>query len=98
MSSSLLSSRAHAGNTQQQQVDVQSQFTTLTQRIEGIARAWDSNVPECRFQHYFYNLVDPNQVNLYGRPPNATNETLWQKAVRENPDPTCLVPALAVGF
>lgn len=36
-------------------------------------------------QHYFYNLVDPNQVNLYGRPPNATDEALWQKAVRENP-------------
>jgi hypothetical protein len=39
-------------------------------------------------QHYFYNLVDPAQVKLYGRPPNAVNEALWQKAVRENPDPT----------
>lgn len=28
---------------------------------------------------------------MYGRPANATNEVLWQKAVRENPDPTWLV-------
>lgn len=49
-------------------------------------------------QHYFYNLVDPAQVNLYGRPQNATNEALWQKAVRENPDCTCLVPVVAIGF
>lgn len=39
-------------------------------------------------QHFFYNLVDPNQVQFYGRPQNATNEALWQKAVRENPDPS----------
>jgi nuclear pore complex protein Nup54 len=32
--------------------------------------------------------VDPNQVSLYGRPQDATNDALWQKAVRENPDPT----------
>ncbi|KAI0074259.1 hypothetical protein K474DRAFT_1601794, partial [Panus rudis PR-1116 ss-1] len=48
--------------------------------------------------HYFYNLVDPTQVHLYGRPPNATNDALWQKAVRENPDPSCLVPVIASGF
>ncbi|KII91613.1 hypothetical protein PLICRDRAFT_51753 [Plicaturopsis crispa FD-325 SS-3] len=82
----------------QPQVDAQSQFAQLTQRIEGIAQAWNSSSPQCRFQHYFYNLVDPNQVNLYGRPPNATNEELWQKAVRENPDRSCLVPVVAVGF
>jgi nuclear pore complex protein Nup54 len=45
-------------------------------------------------QHYFYNLVDPSQVHLYGRPANATDESLWQKAVRENPDPTWYVTAL----
>jgi len=30
-------------------------------------------------------------VHLYGRPANATDESLWQKAVRENPDPTWYV-------
>ena len=27
-------------------------------------------------------------MSLYGRPSNATNDALWEKAVRENPDPT----------
>ena len=31
--------------------------------------------------------MDPSQVRMYGRPANATDEVLWQKAVRENPDP-----------
>ncbi|KZP17043.1 hypothetical protein FIBSPDRAFT_1047146 [Athelia psychrophila] len=80
------------------EVDAPTQFAALTGRIEGIAAAWNSQSPDCRFQHYFFNLVDPAQVNLYGRPPNATNEALWQKAVRENPDRTCLVPVVAIGF
>ncbi|KZT04934.1 uncharacterized protein LAESUDRAFT_682065 [Laetiporus sulphureus 93-53] len=82
----------------QQQQDAQSQFLALTQRIEAIYHAWNPASPQCRFQHYFYNLVDPNHVHLYGRPSNATNDALWQKAVRENPDPSCLVPVIATGF
>jgi hypothetical protein len=39
-------------------------------------------------KHYFYNVVDPRQVHLYGPPVNATNDALWQQAVRENPDPS----------
>lgn len=93
----LLASRATVIPVQQQQ-DPQSQFVALAQRIEGVKQAWDPSSPQCRFQHYFYNLVDPAQVHLYGRPRNATNDALWQKAVRENPDPSCMVPVLAVGF
>ncbi|KAF9224896.1 hypothetical protein BS17DRAFT_779235 [Gyrodon lividus] len=85
------------GGTSQQQ-DPQSQFVALMQRIDAIAEAWNPNSPQCRFQHYFYNLVDPSLVSQYGRPANATNEALWQRAVRENPDPSCMVPVLAVGF
>ncbi|EMD36850.1 hypothetical protein CERSUDRAFT_114774 [Gelatoporia subvermispora B] len=80
------------------QADPQAQFTALMQRIESVAQAWNPSSPQCRFQHYFYNLVDPNQVHLYGRPANATNDALWQKAVRENPDSKCLVPVIANGF
>ncbi|KAI6015133.1 nucleoporin complex subunit 54-domain-containing protein [Pisolithus orientalis] len=96
--SSLLGSRSSSTAANQQQSDPQSQFAALTQRIDAIAEAWNPYSSQCCFQHYFYNLVDPSQASLYGRPPNATNEALWQRAVRDNPDPTCLVPVLAQGF
>ncbi|QRV99106.1 nucleoporin nup44 [Ceratobasidium sp. AG-Ba] len=69
---------------------------SLEQRIENIAQAWNPGSPSCRFQYYFYNLVDNPQS--YGRPANATNEALWKRAVSENPNPDRLVPALALGF
>jgi hypothetical protein len=47
-----------------------------------------------RLQYIFYNRVDPAQVGLYGRPPNATNDALWARAVRENPDPSWCVALL----
>ncbi|PPQ85222.1 hypothetical protein CVT24_006493, partial [Panaeolus cyanescens] len=28
----------------------------------------------------------------------TTNDAMWEKAVRENPDPSCLVPVIAIGF
>ncbi|PBK66252.1 hypothetical protein ARMSODRAFT_890614 [Armillaria solidipes] len=93
---SLLKSTAPA--SQQQLVDAQTQFAKLSQKIESIANAWNPSSPQCRFQHYFYNLVEPNQVSMYGRPHNATNDALWQKAIQENPDPSCLVPVIANGF
>ncbi|KAI0767643.1 nucleoporin complex subunit 54-domain-containing protein [Fomes fomentarius] len=87
-----------ATTTPNAQQDAQTQFVQLAQRMEGIAQAWNPNSPQCRFQHYFYNLVDPTQAHLYGRPSNASNEQQWQKAVRENPDPSCFVPVVATGF
>ena len=42
-------------------------------------------------QHFFYNFVDPTQVHFYGRPSNAVNDAAWEKAVRENPDPSWYV-------
>ncbi|KAI9433031.1 nucleoporin complex subunit 54-domain-containing protein [Lactarius indigo] len=82
----------------QNQTDALTQFGQLQQRIEAIVGAWNPTSPLNRFQHYFYNFVDPSQVHQYGRPANATDESLWQKAVRENPDPTHLVPVLATSF
>ncbi|KAL0579909.1 Nucleoporin nup57 [Marasmius crinis-equi] len=84
---------------QNQGQDAQVQFARLQEKIETIIGAWNPTNPAlCRFQHYFYNLVDPAQINMYTRPSNAVKEDLWQKAVRENPDPTCLVPVLAIGY
>ncbi|KAF9261748.1 hypothetical protein L218DRAFT_1078534 [Marasmius fiardii PR-910] len=84
---------------QNQGQDAQVQFARLQEKVEAIAGAWNASNPAlCRFQHYFYNLVDPQQVNLFTRPPTAVKEDLWQKAVRENPDPSCLVPVLAIGY
>ncbi|KXN84423.1 Nucleoporin nup44 [Leucoagaricus sp. SymC.cos] len=96
-SSSLLGTRT-ALTPAQQQADAQTQALLLQQKIEAIYNAWNPQSPQCRFQYYFYNLVDPNKVSSYIRPPNAQNDTLWEKAVRENPDPTCHVPVLAIGF
>ncbi|KAF5392727.1 hypothetical protein D9757_000943 [Collybiopsis confluens] len=85
--------------SQYQGADAQVQFARLQEKIESIYGAWNAQNPaSCRFQHYFYNTVEPSQVNLYGRPVNAVNEALWQKAIRDNPDPTCMVPVLAIGF
>ncbi|KAF8310409.1 hypothetical protein DL93DRAFT_2169756 [Clavulina sp. PMI_390] len=67
-------------------------------QIQAIEAAITPGSASNRFQYYFYNLVDADQVHLYGRPANATNEALWQRAVRDNPNPSRLVPALAVGF
>ncbi|CAE6464824.1 unnamed protein product [Rhizoctonia solani] len=69
---------------------------TIEQRIDNIYQAWSPTSPSCRFQYYFYNLVENPQA--YGRPANATNEALWKRAISENPNPERLVPALAVGF
>ncbi|KIL66124.1 hypothetical protein M378DRAFT_75814 [Amanita muscaria Koide BX008] len=82
----------------QHQFDVQLQSQRLLQKLQAIKDGWNPQSPHCRFQYNFYNLVDPNQVHLYGRPQNVLNDATWEKAVRENPDPSCLVPVVAVGF
>ncbi|KAG9308318.1 hypothetical protein JVU11DRAFT_12082 [Chiua virens] len=67
-----------------QQQDPQSQFVVLMQRIDAIAEAWNPNSPQCRFQ-----------VNI-----NSSRELTLRllRAARENPDSSCMVPVLAVGF
>ncbi|KIY64027.1 hypothetical protein CYLTODRAFT_425598 [Cylindrobasidium torrendii FP15055 ss-10] len=86
------------GPLQQAPADAHAQFETLKNKMEMVVAAWNPSSPQCRFQHYFYNLVDPSQVHLYGRPANATNDALWQRANQENPDSSCLVPVIANGF
>jgi len=57
-------------------------------QVDAMYGAWHSGSQNCVFQHFFYNLVAPEQVGLYQRPANWTNQALWERAMRENPDPT----------
>ncbi|KAK4512849.1 Molecular chaperone (DnaJ superfamily) [Mucor velutinosus] len=83
---------------QQQQVGAPPPVQEKVWQELALIRAhFDPNSPLCHFRHYFYNMVPPNEVHLYVRPQNQ-DEQLWNEAQRKNPDPTTLVPVLAVGF
>ncbi|GAA5971838.1 hypothetical protein JCM3765_006611 [Sporobolomyces pararoseus] len=72
---------------------------TIESRIESIKSAYDPQHSKCRFQTYFYNEPAVGQnVQNYARPPNGTDDKAWNKAIKENPDPDHLVPAIAIGF
>lgn len=65
--------------------------------MAAIRAAYSPSSAECRFQTVFYNKVDSNTIAQYVKPAQA-NPRLWEAAVANNPDPTALVPSLAVGF
>jgi nuclear pore complex protein Nup54 len=47
----------------------------------------------------FYNIVDPQLVPiLRERKPDKFPEKLWYQALQNVPDPSCMIPVLAVGF
>ncbi|KAI8991412.1 nucleoporin complex subunit 54-domain-containing protein [Mycotypha africana] len=62
-----------------------------------LLKSWWEPSPHCRFRHYFYNVVTPEEVQRYQRPPDH-DEAAWNQAQAANPDPTRMVPALAIGF
>ncbi|KAJ1558846.1 hypothetical protein HK096_002259 [Nowakowskiella sp. JEL0078] len=69
----------------------------IVQLMEQIKMNWNPESPYCHFRHYFYNMVHPNEAKYYVKPQNH-DETLWLQAMNDNPDPSCMVPALAIGF
>lgn len=58
---------------------------------------WDPKSPSCRFQHYFYNVVPPQEAHLYQKPADH-DQAAWNAAQAANPDRANRVPALAIGF
>ncbi|KAJ3315820.1 hypothetical protein HDV04_000027 [Boothiomyces sp. JEL0838] len=66
-------------------------------QVKAAASAFDPSSPACVFKHYFYNMVHQSEVGLYQPSPNE-DRSLYEQAQQQNPDPTCMVPVLAVGF
>jgi len=69
----------------------------IWQSLALIKSEWDPNSPNCKFRHYFYNIVHPSEVQRFTKPPNEDDKA-WEMAMKNNPDPTCMVPVRAVGF
>ena len=76
-----------------------SSATTIIQRqLTELRTAYDPSSPHCHFQSIFYNRIPPSaSPAAYAAPPHA-NPALWQRAIRNNPEPARLTPTLAVGF
>jgi len=89
------------GMGQQQQFmgiqQAQQHTSTVADELRKIQEYWNPQSPNCQFKHYFYNMVHPSEVSRYVKPPND-DEGLWRQAQKNNPDSTCMVPAIAIGF
>ncbi|KAI8374006.1 nucleoporin complex subunit 54-domain-containing protein [Choanephora cucurbitarum] len=85
------------GLQQQQQQQQQQVQEKVWEELALIRARFDPTSANCYFRHYFYNMVPENEIHLYRRPENQT-EQAWNEAMRKNPDPKKYVPVLAVGF
>ncbi|KAJ1727485.1 Nucleoporin nup57 [Coemansia sp. Benny D160-2] len=74
-----------------------SDIEELSKQLLRIKECWDPASPNFQFRHYFYNVVESGQAQLYQCPPNE-DPILWQQAQSDNPDPSTLVPVVANGF
>lgn len=64
--------------------------------MKTIFNKWDPKNPECSFQHYFYNAVNPDEAPFYGPAPHE-DERKWEEALAKKPSPGS-IPVLARGF
>ena len=80
-----------ASTLAQSTLNAPKQEENIETRIMNIKNAWDVNSPDCRFKYFFYNVVDEGTTQFYSRPPGATDDAKWARAVRDNPDPTTWV-------
>ncbi|EPZ33296.1 Nucleoporin Nup54, alpha-helical domain-containing protein [Rozella allomycis CSF55] len=52
--------------------------------------------PNCALKHILYNVVHPSEKAMYSKPVNMS-ERMWNQALKDSPDTSCMVPVLAVG-
>eukprot|EP00611_Tribonema_gayanum_P019251 TRINITY_DN3293_c0_g1_i1.p1 TRINITY_DN3293_c0_g1~~TRINITY_DN3293_c0_g1_i1.p1 ORF type:complete len:318 (-),score=55.67 TRINITY_DN3293_c0_g1_i1:1518-2471(-) len=78
--------------------------SALEDALIRLNRAYQVQVPgtnqpngECRFKHFFYNMVDPADRHRYPRPP-FIDQAAWDQAERDNPQPEDCVPVPVLGF
>jgi nuclear pore complex protein Nup54 len=68
----------------------------VVEQIKTLFNKWDPTSPECVFQHYFYNSVNPDEAAFYGPSPHE-DERKWEEALAKKPSPGS-IPVLARGF
>ncbi|PVH99634.1 hypothetical protein DM02DRAFT_614878 [Periconia macrospinosa] len=69
---------------------------SVPEQIKTIFNKWDPTSPECVFQHYFYNSVNPDEAAFYGPSP-FEDERKWEEALANKPSPGS-IPVLVRGF
>eukprot|EP00211_Chloroparvula_japonica_P014675 CAMPEP_0119136610 /NCGR_PEP_ID=MMETSP1310-20130426/21788_1 /TAXON_ID=464262 /ORGANISM="Genus nov. species nov., Strain RCC2339" /LENGTH=261 /DNA_ID=CAMNT_0007127617 /DNA_START=39 /DNA_END=824 /DNA_ORIENTATION=+ len=69
----------------------------LLRRGREVAAQYYPSADHCKFNYILYNLTNPELVGSYQRPSNVS-EVLWKQAVRDNPDPSRLIPVSVTGF
>ncbi|KAF2640501.1 hypothetical protein P280DRAFT_451246 [Massarina eburnea CBS 473.64] len=69
---------------------------SVVEQLKTIYNKWDPSSPECVFQHYFYNSVNPDEAAFYGPAPHE-DERKWEEALAKKPSPGS-IPVLACGF
>jgi nuclear pore complex protein Nup54 len=74
-----------------------AQPESMQQIVREIKEYYNTQSPNCAFQHIFYNLPAQPPTGPTPQPPNA-NPQLWQQGVSQNPEPRRLVPVVVSGF
>lgn len=69
---------------------------SVVEQIRTLYNKWDPQNPECVFQHYFYNAVNPDEAPFYGPAPHEDDKK-WEEALANKPSPGS-IPVLARGF
>ncbi|PSN68426.1 hypothetical protein BS50DRAFT_573331 [Corynespora cassiicola Philippines] len=69
---------------------------SIMEQMRILNAKWNSMDPECAFQYYFYNHVNPDEAPFYGPQP-FEDERKWEEALSKKPSPGS-IPVLARGF